>query len=405
MPHNQYTTAINYLAGFIPAFILIIPAAGEISFSLLTLYSFYYCLQKKINPFTNKQTAAIAFFCMTYFLTALFSILASDISLYAFKRLGTNIHFLLAPWLAVLLSQQINKKTLSIAIKTGAALAGIVALFQFFYLNQRAHGSVNAIPFGDISLLLSFFSIINIHNESKLTRIFSFLSFILGCTAVIFSLSRGAWVTIPFLLMVVLFTWYKQNTVTFKQLSTLLIIGIISMSAASLSPQVQSRINNIKADISSYETNKLSPVGARLMLWDIAITAIPAHPIAGFGLHNTKQVITEFVKDTQLRKKLHQFGHFHNEYLTTLVGKGALGLISLLTLLIVPFFLMYPYLPNTKNNYLPSIVLLLSTGYAFFGLTNLAFGHGVMNTFFVFILASASTAIHPNKHPLNNFVE
>jgi len=393
MTTHKYTAAINYLSSFIPAFILIIPAASEISFSLLALYSFYYCHQQKINPFTNEQTTAIAFICITYFLTALFSILASDISLYAFKRLGTNIHFLVAPWLAVLLSQQINTKTLNMSIKVGATLAGIVALFQYFYLDQRAHGAINAIPFGCISLLLSFFSLINIHNESKRTKIFSILSFILGCAAVIFSLSRGAWIAIPFLLIVVLFIWYKQNAVTFKQLSILLLTGIISMSAVSLSPQVQSRIDNIKEDINNYEINRLSSVGTRLTLWSAALTAIPSHPIAGFGLHNTKQVITEFVEDTQLKEHLQKFGHFHNEYLTTLVGKGGLGIISLFLLLIYPCFLFYNYLSFPKSHLFSGLVLLLCTGYIVFGLTNLAFGHGIMNTFFTFILAAATHSL------------
>ena len=404
MTTPRYNTAINYLCGFIPAFILIIPASGEIAFSLLALYSFYYCQQQKINPFKNHQTKAIAFICIAYFLTALVSILASDISLYAFKRLGTNIHFLVAPWLAVLLSQQINKKTLSIAIKLGAMLAGIVALFQYFYLDQRAHGSVNALPFGCISLLLGFFSLINIHNEPKAIKALSLLSFFLGSAAVIVSLSRGAWIAVPFLLVLLIFIWYRQNSVSNKQLTGLLIIGIISISTASLSPQVQSRITEIKQDITSYEINRMTSVGVRLTLWKTAITAIPSHPIMGFGLHNTKKVIIEYVNDVQLKEHLQQFGHFHNEYLTTLVAKGGIGIISLFASLIYPCFLFYRYLLFPQSYFFSSLVLLLCTGYAFFGLTNLAFGHGIMNTFFVFFLATATHSLNRNRvtSPIND---
>ena len=395
---TQNKTYFNYLFGIIPAFILIIPAAGEIAFVLISIYSLIYCYQKKINPFTNFQTKAISFICIFYFSIALLSILASDISLYAFKRLGTNFHFLIAPWVAVLLSQKLNTQALSTAIKIGAILAGITALIQYFYLGQRANGTVNAIPFSDIALLLSFFSIINIHHETKTQKYMSFFSFILGCSAVVFSLSRGAWITFPFLFILVLFIWYKQKYIALKPLILLAITGILLIAAAGLSPQVQSRFNAMQQDIQSYEKNSLSSVGARIALWKIAIEAIPTHPILGFGLHNTRQIsVINVVENKSLKNTSHAFGHFHNEYLTTLVGKGALGLLSLFILLMAPCIIFYTNLYQKKNHYLPNLVLLLSVGYAFFGLTNLAFGHGIMNTFFVFILAASTATIPSNK--------
>jgi len=383
--HNLY---FNYLCAIIPAFILVIPAAGEVAFALLALYSFIYCYQQKINPLTHVYSQAIASICLAYFSVALLSILTSDVSLYAFKRLGTNIHFLVAPWMAVLLSQQLNKHFLLMAIKNGAILAGIVALIQYFYLGElRAHGTVNEIPFGDIALLLSFFSLLNIHRETNRQKCFSLLSFILGCSAVMFSLSRGAWIAVPFLLILLLFIWYKQGSITLKPLIGLSIIAIILLGAIGLSPQVQSRFNALQQDIDSYEQNSFTPVGIRIALWKAAIKAIPSHPILGFGLHNTQQVTANFVDNKHLKPMLPQLRHFHNEYLTTLVGKGAVGLIALLMLLIAPCFIFYRYL---KNQPFAGLVLLLCTGYAIFGLTNLAFGHGIMNTFFVFMLAAAT---------------
>lgn len=397
---NQYKTYFNYFCGIIPACLLVIPAAGEVAFALISLYSLVYCYQQKINPFTNEQTKVISYICLFYFAVALLSILASDISLYAFKRLGTNIHFLFAPWLAVLLAKNLNKQTLSIAFKIGALLAGIIALTQYFYLGQRAHGTVNAIPFGDIALLLSFFSIINIYHESKPQKYFSLFSFSLGCCAVIFSLSRGAWVTLPFLFIVMLFLWYKQKVITLKSLVLLSLIGSMLIATAGFTPQVQSRFNAIKQDIQAYEHNKLTSVGLRIALWEVAMKAIPTHPILGFGLHNKQQVPINFLENEDLKQSLHQLGHFHNEYLTTLVTKGSIGLISLLLLLLAPVFLFYPSLLSTQHHFLASLIFLLTTGYASFGLTNLAFGHGIMNTFFVFILAATTAATPSNSRSM-----
>jgi len=392
---------VNSLCFIIPAFILIIPASGEIAFAIVALYSFFYCYQQKINPFTHSPSKSISYIVVTYFCIALLSILASDISTYAFKRLGTNIHFLVAPWLIVLLSQHLNKNSLNYAIKTGASLAGIVACYQYFYLALRAHGTVNAIPFGDTALLLSFFSLINIHNETHKQKWVSIFSFILGCSAVILSLSRGAWVTIPFLFIALLFIWYKQKCISLNLIIAIFIIGVIGIGAASLTPQVQSRIHAVQQDIQIYEDNALTSVGTRIILWKTALKAIPAHPILGFGLHNTKQVTAKYVENQYLKTHLQGFGHFHNEYLTTLVAKGAVGLLSLLILLIAPPVLFFSYLSQPNNRYASSLILLLCIGYSFFGLTNLAFGHGIMNTFFIFILAASTSLINPTPIILN----
>jgi len=396
------TVFITLLSCIIPAFILIIPASGEIAFIIVALYSFFYCYQQKINPFTHSSSRAISFILITYFGVALLSILASDISIYAFKRLGTNIHFLVAPWLIVLLSQHLNKNSLNYAIKIGASLAGIIAYFQYFYLAQRAYGTVNAIPFGDIALLLSFFSLINIHNETHKQKWVSFFSFCLGCSAVILSLSRGAWITAPFLLVGLLFIWYKQKSISLNLVIVLFIMGVIGIGAASLSPQVQSRLHTAQQDIKVYEKNSLTSVGTRITLWKTALNAIPSHPILGFGLHNTKQVTADYIENQEIKKALQGFGHFHNEYLTTLVAKGAIGLISLLILLIAPPVLFFSHLSQPNNSYLASLILLLCIGYSFFGLTNLAFGHGIMNTFFVFILSASSGLLNSHK-PIANY--
>ena len=37
--------------------------------------------------------------------------------------------------------------------------------------------------------------------------------------------------------------------------------------------------------------------------------------------------------------------------------------------------------------------ILICAGFILFGLTNLAFGHGIMNTFFVFMLATIFTQV------------
>jgi len=338
---NQHKLYLNYLCGIIPAFILIIPASSEIAFAILFIWSLIYCYQYKLTPLSYRSSKIILATCGGYFIISLLSILLSDISLYAFKRLGTSIHFLAAPWVSVLFVNNINLKTLNYSIKIGAILAGSIALIQFFHINIRSHGVVNAIFFGNIALLLSFFSLINIHQETRLQKIFSLLSFVLGFTAVILSLSRGAWISIPFLSILLLFIWYKKSTISFKLFWMFIFISMITIIGTSFLPQVNSRLNTMQKEINTFEENNLTSIGRRIILWETAIKAISEQPLKGFGLHKSKEVISTFIDNPDLRKEILIHPHFHNQYLIELVGKGIVGLISLLFLILFPCILSY----------------------------------------------------------------
>jgi len=391
---NQHKLYLNYLCGIIPAFILIIPASAEIAFAILFIWSLIYCYQYKLTPFSYNSSKIILAICGSYFIIALLSILLSDISLYAFKRLGTNIHFLAAPWISVLFVKNINLKTLNYSIKIGAILAGGIALIQFFHINIRAHGVVNAIFFGNIALLFSFFSLINIHEETRKHQFFSVLSFVLGFTAVILSLSRGAWISIPFLSILLLFIWRKKSAISFKLFWGLIFISMLTITGASLSPQINSRFSSIQKEINNFEKNNLTSTGRRIILWETAIKAISEQPIKGFGLHNSKKVMSEFIGDPDLKKEILIHPHFHNQYLIELVGKGIPGLISFLLLLLLPLILSYKLLATPNILFPSSIILMLCTSNILWGLTDASLGHGITNTFFIFMLSASSISFN-----------
>ncbi|MDF1584718.1 MAG: O-antigen ligase family protein [Methyloprofundus sp.] len=386
------TITVNSLFFIIPGFILVVPGAGEASFVIISLWSMIYCYKEKINPFKYNATKSFSFILFGYFVISFLSVIASDPSLYAFRRLGTNFHFLVAPWLAVFLLNRLKVPILSNGIKVGAILAGIVALVQYFYLGTRAGGVVNEILFGDIALLLAFFSLINFFHESTKEKTLSIISFSLGLTAVILSLSRGAWITAPILFIVLIFIWTQQKAISIKNLMLICMIAMGIVIAAGLTPQVQSRFQTMNNQIMNYKDNDFSSVGARITLWKAALHVFPNHPIIGYGLHNTKLAASDFFQDVQLKKNISYYDHFHNEYLNTLVGKGLVGLFGLLALFLVPIRLFYKNINSGNKSNFAGIGIILCTGYIFFGLTNITFGHGIFNTFFVFILTACSSA-------------
>jgi len=387
----------NFFSFVLLAFILVIPGAGEASFAVLALWGMGYCYQNKINPFQFPQTKIISYLCVFYFFIALLSVCASTPSFYAFKRLSTNIHFLFAPFLAVFLFQQLKISILDYAIKIGAILAGIIAIIQFFYLGIRADGAINAILFGDLALLLAFFSILNFHTSSKKHKYISGVSFFLGLAAVILSLSRGAWIAIPIFCVLLLSIWYKQQFLLKKQLHQLCVASVIILIVISMTPQVQSRLKQLETDINLYSQNKNTSVGIRMNLWTAAVNVYPNHPILGYGLHDIKLAASDYFHGSEEKERFSSLRHFHNEYLNTLVAKGFLGFVSLIALLFIPLRLFFKRIKHSSDYYLAFIGFFTCTGYAIFGLTNLAFGQGLLNSFFVFILSACSGAIMKKK--------
>jgi len=386
---------LNSLLFSVPAFILVIPGAGEAPFAIISLWSMLYCHKEKINPFKCEHTKLFSFIVIAYFFTSFLSVIASDPSLYAFKRLGTNFHFLVAPWLAAFLLKKLTFSALSRSVKVGAICAGLVALVQYFYFDRRAGGVVNEIIFGDISLLLAFFALINLFNESAKEKVFSLLSFSLGLSAVIFSLSRGAWVVAPILFPVLIFIWHKQEAISKSSLIAICMLAtVIIISTASLSPQVQSRFKLMNSEITEYKDTNFTSIGARITLWKAALHVFPNHPIFGYGLHNTKLAASDFFQSEKSKNSIAYYDHFHNEYLNTLVGKGLIGFLGLLVILFVPIrFFLKSIKYGTESNY-AALGIILCIGYIFFGLTNITFGHGILNTFFVFVLAACNHAFY-----------
>ena len=110
-------------------------------------------------------------------------------------------------------------------------------------------------------------------------------------------------------------------------------------------------------------------------------------PVLGHGLHKANQAVALRVQSSNYQKRIAGYTHLHNEFVNTLVGKGLLGLASLLLLLFGPIALLGKCLKAGTSYTCASMGILVCSGYALFGLTNLAFGHGIMNTFYVFFLS------------------
>ena len=81
------------------------------------------------------------------------------------------------------------------------------------------------------------------------------------------------------------------------------------------------------------------------------------------------------------------FNHLHNAYLTNYYNGGIVLLSALLLLLFAPFILFLKANRENHENLVFIAGVLLTVGYASFGMVNILLGDTYMNGFYTFFLA------------------
>lgn len=229
-------------------------------------------------------------------------------------------------------------------IKVGVfcGMIGLIALFLFKYDGQyRFSPFMNATKWGGavtFQTLLSF-SIALI--EKKLARKIIFL--LLGITGVYLSIligTRGAWVPIVgYSALAIYIYFFQANTKKIVRLTSLTVFFLLIIGVAS-SNSFQQRIEHTLSDFKEMKAdNYLTSIGVRLTMWHAGLQSTIRNPLFGKG-YELESVLKEYDAPSPGLRKAADFSStayrlFHNAYIDTMVTKGFIGLIILLSLLYV----------------------------------------------------------------------
>lgn len=271
----------------------------------------------------------------------------------------------------------------------GSVLTGSWAVWQKLVMGiDRATGYTYVIQFGNISMLFGLLCLAGlgwaaVQPHARRWIILLLLGAAFGALASLLSGSRGGWIGLPFVFLV-LYRAYGNL------LSAKLRLGILSALLALVAlvyvmPQtgVQSRVMAAFHDIELYQSgeNKVTSLGARFDMWQGAIKLIAEKPLTGWGWNGYYQGMQDLV-DQGLVIQFAADNHAHNEYLDNFARRGILGLLSLLALYLVPLRLFAKRLitPNLELRALATAGAILSVAFMDFGLSQVFFGHnsGVM---------------------------
>lgn len=355
--------------------------------------------------------ATTAFACLVtigYFAVTIISPLAFPNRLEGWMDVGTALHYLTLTMLVGALVQAPKVDVFDLFL-SGVRAACIVsfgyALVQVFVLGhpRATAGMSNAIPFGGTAMLSAGLSMIGFARLSMRMRIFAVAALLCGVGGSLLSQTRGALFALPVLAVVLgvhLWPMIRQR---------LLRAGLVAAAIGCLivvfavTVRIPDRINEVRVALESETLVRHSEqsIAHRVVLWTYGIDAFLERPLLGYGSQNA---VSE-VRDRAAQKgfDIPRYSHLHNEYISTAVGRGVIGLAALIALLLAPILIAAATPFDERYRDRIAFAVLLSGCYALFGLTNLLFSHDQTNTVFASAYLVLTIAAHQSRLGLASF--
>ncbi len=290
-------------------------------------------------------------------------------------RGGEGVWLPLWPLLAAVLLVALRAFTpaprmLWLAVSCGAVGAGSIAVYERLVLGKaRANNSMNAIPFGNLSLLLGGLALLGAlwlvrHREVRHPVLLAgaLLAGMAGMLGSLLSGTRGGWVAAPLLLLLV----YRaaRPLVPHRALHGLAAAIAALLLVVALLPQsgVVNRVQQAVGYAQQYWQGEArsNSVGLRLDMWRAGGALFLERPWVGWGEGGLQQRRDEQVAAGGLHPNIRRYDQLHSELIDTAARRGTLGLATLLALYGVPLVLFWRRLNAPRID--PGVRLLGAAG-------------------------------------------
>lgn len=212
-----------------------------------------------------------------------------------------------------------------------------------FWLGRFATSIADTNTFGTHIVLMGFFSFLMLQlapPKSWALKILLATSVGVSAYLSIGSQTRTGWIALPLLGLVWIYAMRREiRKATVTSAVMLAFVGAVAVSY----PTVQDRAKSIYTELVDYVTgsNPDTSGGARIGIWRIALELFKQRPFQGYGdyaqfkdylgLPEVKSVANDFAVDTIRNGP-------HNETLANALRSGVFGVVAVLGLYLVPFF-------------------------------------------------------------------
>jgi len=387
-----------------PLLVLTVNHGGSTIYALLALLGLGFAtFQRRKDLLTHDEKWL--FFSVVFFVAAaiLVTLLGDNIAQGSGKLSKFAKLLLLIPAYLLLRKTTLAPAVFWYSLAGGAILSGIVAIYEITAgliahgHVGRAQGATHPILFGNLSLMMGVMALAGLgyfRGQKKWLIILPVAAAIFGLLASLLSGSRGGWLAMPALVVIVF--WYLRTHLSRGQilLSVVLVILIPVLTYAVPSSGVAKRINETLYNLKLYAESPIedgvraTSVGTRLEMWQASWTIFKNNPMLGVGWGSYQENANALVAAGQRHRSAGTWGHPHNEYFSVLASGGILGFVALLLLLFIPTKLFFSAIkkPNPALQRLGLSGLLLIVGYMHFALSEAIFERSLPINFYAFYL-------------------
>jgi len=374
---------------------LIVPKGGLVILAILFLSIIGLYLK---NDFKKKLENWEKFFLISFISYFLIITLNNFYFQGNIRDIDTESRFILViPIYMYLRKSNVDFKFIEFAIILASFVYGMISILPAFFgishsLFQFAKHTGIVSLYGATLGVTSLFLLNN--NKTIFHNSIILIAALLGLATSIIGGGRGVWIA-AFLSFITLFYF---NPLRQKNLERTLVIFVISLVVLMgyLLPQtnVKLRTDLAKNELVNFVENHATgtSIGARLEMWKSSFLISKDNLIFGIGEGNFKEKNNELIKEDLIHKDVSRFNHPHNEYLTTLVEQGLLGLIFLIFLFSNILSTCFSnFRKNLDTNILTPLIFAssITLHYIFYSLSNGVFDHQNTTLFFVSYISIA----------------
>ncbi|KIF46852.1 O-antigen ligase family protein [Vibrio owensii] len=271
------------------------------------------------------------------------------------------------------------------------------AFWSTYILDLGRWWSINPIPYSSVSVGACVGSLFFLLSRSgRSIQLLMIVTFALSLNVIIFSESRGtALAVFSVSVLIILFFMHLKIDIIRKVVIIFLILVSSLIVNANL---IQNRMDRTSNEIAQIESGNMnSSIGLRLQIWKAGIYLIKDKLLVGYGDNHRKAKET-LLDQGVITQDVVKFTHYHNELINAWVLNGLVGVIMILSMLFVPFYLckkiIYRYARSEKLGFSKSSVhnlyvqqsivgVFITLGYAVAGLTDVPFQFSITISFYM----------------------
>ena len=402
---------VSVLVFCFPVLAIVVKHSDGVIFVLLTILGLLFATFQQKNVALSKDEKLLFFAIGFFFLAALVSVLLGHDPMQGDGKLSKFLRLLLlVPVYFLFRKLKLSEAIFWYGLVCGGVFAGLVSIYETVYgpiyevKGHRAHGATHPILFGNLSLAMGFMALASIgyiRQKNLWLIILPVAALVLGIAASFLSGSRGGWLALP--VLIILLLWFIRNELPRKAVTGVSVVLVVTLVVVYLVPGtgVAKRINVTVKNLTAYGESAIdSPmratsVGTRLEMWQASWMIFKEHPVLGVGWGNYKANAKKLVEQGKRNKSAAYWGHPHNEYFAVLASGGLLGFAALLILFIMPLRYFYRATKSESGatRALGIAGVMLVVAYMHFALSEAIFERALPVTFYVFFVALITALI------------